>query len=310
MAEWDSFWQRADKAAALAGTGSRQHPRIAAFWASLASGARPRCVDLASGSGGMFACLPEALAPGGTAEWVALDISTAAVRDLMRRFPGVAGLVADAANPPFEERSFDIVTSQYGVEYAGPDAVVAAARLVAPGGRLALLVHSRPGRIYDECRASLDAIDRLKAARVFPLATSQLAAGFGAVQAGNPGGVERARRKLKPAFRALNQGLKRHGDAVASGLLARFRSDLAQIAERLPNYARSDVLGWLRNMQRELDDYRTRMLAMTTAALELREIDAIAERLRADGLRPDTDAPRPLLDGSASLGWIIEAERP
>ena len=95
MAEWDSFWQRADKAAALAGTGSRQHPRIAAFWASLASGAGPRCVDLASGSGGVFACLPEALAPGGTAEWVALDISTAAVRDLMRRFPGVAGLVAD-----------------------------------------------------------------------------------------------------------------------------------------------------------------------------------------------------------------------
>ena len=313
MAEWDGFWQRGDRPSALTAASRRPHPRIAAFWASLPPGPAhvgPRCIDLASGSGAVFACLPDTLTPDGAATWVALDISPAAVSALKRRFPGVAGLVADAANPPLEPRRFDIVTSQYGVEYAGPGAIAAAARLVGPGGRLALLVHSRPGRIYEECRVNLDAIDRLRAARVLPLAASQFAAGFKAIQAGNPGGAERARRRLRPAFRALNQSLDKHGEAIASGLPARLRAELGRIAQRLPAYDRAEVLGWLRNMRQELDDYRTRMLAMTNAALELTDVNAITRQLSAEGLRPCGGEPRQLLDGAASLGWIVEATRP
>ena len=75
----------------------------------------------------------ERLGAGARLVITALDGSHSALAELRRRHPGIRCVVADAVRAPFPDGAFDVVTSQFGLEYAGQAALPEAARLVAPG---------------------------------------------------------------------------------------------------------------------------------------------------------------------------------
>ena len=62
-----------------------------------------------------------------------------------------------ATELPLPDSSFDFVVSQFGVEYAGIDAFIEAARLVKPGGQLSLLCHYQDGYIDSKNQKMLEA---------------------------------------------------------------------------------------------------------------------------------------------------------
>jgi ubiquinone/menaquinone biosynthesis C-methylase UbiE len=309
---WDTYWHGAGHGGAFS-SGGTSHPLVLSFWKDFFSRARedfvsPRIVDIASGSGAVVDCARKAF-DDAPASFTCVDISQSAIATLVERFPGVTGIVADARSIPLESDSYDIVTSQFGIEYAGLEAVNEVARLPVRGGRVALLMHHRSGGIYRQCAASHDAIKMLATSKFIPRTIATFEAGFAASRGGNNTAYQAAAKRLNPAIRAVESIMMKHGRDVADGTIVRLYKDVAAIHGRLPNYDPSEVLGWLQGMEQELEAYAERMDSMCKAAIDEETFAGLRDGLqngrytidRADALKNDaTGVP---------LGWALIATR-
>lgn len=310
---WDTYWRDAADAAAYS-AGGIAHPTILSFWQALfrempREDSRLRCLDVASGSGAVVAGLYSAIDES-SCEVTCIDASAGAIRSLKSRFPGVTGIVADAAAIPLDSHSFDVVTSQFGMEYAGPGASAELARLLAPGGRLGLLAHCRHSSIYRDCEASLDAVHRTQAANFIPLSIRLFEAGFAAVRGADREPYERAAQALDPAVRVLDGILEEHGPQVAGYAIRRLYDDVARIHGRMQFYEPAEVLDWLRRMESELAAFAMRMSSMCESALDRQTFDRLVEEFAAKGLSTvRADELADPADGSV-LAWAVVAERP
>lgn len=304
---WDRYWQ-ADRGEALAG--SSTHPELERFWAGFfaeASGVStdPRLVDLASGSG---AVVQSAIAGLGDASITCIDLSAAAIRRLESRYPGVRGVVADVRAIPLAPGSCDLLTSQFGVEYAGSDALYDALALLAPGGRLGCLLHCRDGEIHRHCGANLQAVTELQESGFIRQGIDLFRAASALRRGGDPAAVDAAAKRLAPAVRAVEAIIRRHGKHVAEGALLRLYRDVRTVHQRLAHYEPDEIVHWLESMQREFAAYAARLSAMQAAALDPSAFDALCERLRDRGIRirrRDTVGPAV----GAPLAWALVAER-
>jgi SAM-dependent methyltransferase len=309
---WDTYWRGTRDATAYSCGGSG-HPVIRSFWSDLFQVTRrycdvPRIIDIASGTGAVIDAATSAYGDRLPA-FTCLDTSAAAMRVLRERYPSATTLVADARHIPLRSRTFDVVTSQFGVEYAGSGAITEARRLVAPGGRLGFLLHSRESSIYQECSASLDAVTRVRQSRFIPLARTLFTTGFSAYRGGDRAPYETAARSLAPALSSLESIMTDHGKHVAGDLVMRLYDDVATVHERLQHHVPSDILGWLDRLETELDAFAERMASMCSAAMNHGEFGRLCDALRDSGFAVDraralADPGRPL-----PLAWALLATR-
>lgn len=311
-ASWDTYWQGAGEAGAYTGGGST-HPAVVAFWQEFFRDIRehyaePRIVDIASGNGAVVEHAAEAFG-GSLPAFTCVDIAPAAIGTLEQRFAGLTGVVADARSIPLESGAYDVATSQFGVEYAGPDALDEMIRLVAPGGRLALLVHHADGGIYRQCAASREALARLREARFLPLAAKMLETGFAAVRGGDRAAHESATRAYVPALRAAEAILRQYGQHVADGTIVRLYRDIRDIHGRMARYEGAEVLGWLGRLEREIEAYEGRMDSMCRAAVDAAGFDAMVERIRRAGLEIRRAGPLANPATELPLAWELIAAR-
>ena len=310
-ASWDTYWRGSASTGALTAEGA-SHPSLARFWSDVfrqraSDSDAARCIDIASGTG---AVVEAAVASETTASLVCLDISRAALRLLARRFPTTDPVVASADRLPFADKSFDLVTSQFGAEYAGTRAIDEAARVVALGGELVMLVHIRPGIIHSECSASASAADGLIASDFLTLAGQALEKAFLSGPPTRNADWMQREAPLMAAGQALGKLLAEHGRQVAGGMLAEVVDTVSRALASPASFDRDEVLTWLGRLHEEMPAYRERMQSMCAAALDRQAFDALAGRLRSAGfalrraqpLRPEPNRP--------PLAWILHAERP
>lgn len=284
---WDTYWRGTHENAAHK-EGGPQEPVLSTFWTDffqreLIQRAQPLVLDLACGNGAVTGHA-RGVVPG--LQVYCSDYSLSALLELQRRHPGCACLVADAAHLPLADASFDLVVSQFGLEYAGEAALAEAARLLAPGGILALLIHVHDGGIYRECEFNRDVLQELQALEVLPLARTAFAAGF-ALNRGDcsPETFKQAERAFTPAVRGLETLLRDRGPAAAGGLPQQLYQDIAHMYRRMSAYESADILQWLAGMQGELLAYTGRMQSMLDAAWRKDQIDSAAGRMAAQGFR-------------------------
>lgn len=312
MAGWDKFWRESSADASFVGANGT-HPLLVRHWKEFFSShqklsADSKCIDLASGTGIVVQSAQES--PDHTMPlYCGLDLSLSAINQLVTHHPGTAGVVANAASAPFDCRSFDLVTSQFGVEYAGIAGIREAARLVAAGGDLVLVLHSKPGVVHTECSSSVEVIDKLRQARFFPLAISMFNSSFAAMRGSEQHKYERARRRFKPACRVLERALSKHGPDVASGFLQKLRNDIGHINAQIQNFEQKEVLGWLRQLDNEMSAYRARMKSMTDSSLTARELNEIVLMLSEAGLTQIESAALIEQESGTQLGWSLRARR-
>lgn len=310
---WDAYWVGAGTGAAYSRDGA-EHPEFSAFWNAVFADASSRdgglsLLDIATGNG---AVVERALTcrPDDVTAVTCVDKSEVAIDTVRGRFPQIAGIVADARAVPLDDARFDLVTSQFGTEYAGTAAMREAARLVAPGGTIAMLLHIEPGSIFEACSDSARAVSSLQQSRFVPLARHFFEAGFAAVRGADRSAYDAAGRKLAPAIAAVESILSDYGSAVAGGMISRLHGDVARIHERIQYHDPDEVLTWISAMESELAPYAERMAAMTRAALDERAFDRIRDPLhragfdilRAEALRPAGD--------DLPLAWAMIARRP
>ncbi len=307
---WNSYWHGTGDVGAYS-SGGVNHPVILAFWKDFFQSvkqdyAQPRVIDIASGNG---AVVEHAMAALGNQypDFTCLDVSEAAIANIRGRFPQVNGIVTDARSIPYDQGSFDIATSQFGVEYAGVEAINETARLLAVGGRLAFLLHNQAGSIHQECLESLDAVVCLKESRFIPYAIEMFDAGFKAVRGADRTAYELAAKNLAPAISALEAVMKKYGQHVAGDTISRLYNDVGQIHERIQHYDPSEILGWLNEMDGELNAYAGRMSSMSKSAIDSASFKQIREGLRNRGLTIDRAEPLVIPNQELPLAWVLIA---
>jgi len=309
---WDAYWQGARRADAFA-AGGVTHPAVASFWDNvlgelLARDEAPRVLDLATGSGAVVERLMQNPAGPGC-KVTCVDLSSAAIDNVCERFPDVRGVVADALDIPLDAGQFDLVTSQFGLEYAGPGAFDEAARLLAKNGSLVLLMHVKPGIIFDECAAALDAVQRTQRCRFVELSRQFLEAGFAAVRGADREAYDRAGSQLNPAIQELESILQQYGEHVAGDTIVRLYTDVQRFHSRIQHYEPKEVLSWLGTMNSELAAYEARMASMLDAAIDEAGFAELAHRFESLGIRVVESAPFSAGPGSPPVAWALRAIR-
>lgn len=309
---WDTYWQGTGDVGAFS-AGGVSHPAIAAFWGNFFSAVASRgqvtqLLDVATGNGAILETALSIL-KAKTTSITCVDISAAAIENVEKRFPGTQGVVADARSIPLDSEQFNLVTSQFGVEYAGLEAVGEAARLVASGGQLALLLHIEGGIVHKECSASLAAIEKLQASNFVPYAIELFETGFAAVRGADRTAYDAAGAQLAPAIQIAEVIMAEHGEGVAGDTIARLYSDVGKIHNDMPKYEPEEVLEWLTSMNNELRAYADRMSSMMAAAVDEVAFKGLCKNLQSSGFSLDRSEPLVPDEQPAPLAWVLVASR-
>jgi SAM-dependent methyltransferase len=295
---WSDYWER-DGAGGEVFVNARgeAHPALASFWQAAFSGAPAgtRIIDIASGAGSVFAHLPE----DHDYELTASDISGVALESLGQRIPEVTTLLCPAEAIPVDDASFDMVVTQFGIEYAGVPAFDEAARLVAPGGRFVGLCHYRDGYIDSENRAQLDEAKVVKDCGFIDAAIVLAKAAFTS---------DAARlKKAQDAFVAIaspvGEGMRRHRKGIHTYLFQGFR----RLYENRRQYALADVTGWLDAMRGELDKTVDRLERICDAALSADDVEQIRQLFEARGLKEVNCTPFETAENQLPVAWQLVA---
>ena len=309
---WDSYWHGTGEVGAYA-SGGVNHPIIQQFWDEFFQRAKQtykqtKMIDIASGNG---AVLERALATYQDEHFdvTCLDVSEAAIANIRERFPDVTGIVSDARSIPLESDGFNIATSQFGIEYAGLEAIDETARLLAKGGKLALLMHHQEGSINQECMESLDAIHQLQESRFISLAIDMFSAGFAAVQGADREQYEAAATKLATGITALEAIMTQYGPHVAGDTIAQLYDDVARIHQRIQHYEPDEILDWLKTMDGELDAYAGRMSSMSQSATDQEHFEQVVADLRDKGYKIERADPLVTAESELPLAWVLIATR-
>ncbi len=275
------------------------HPALAKFWRDILDGLAPgtRIIDVACGAGSIYAHLPadHGFALTGT------DISAEALAALEKRIPGVNAVQCGADEIPCDDASFDLVLSQFGVEYAGIRAFAEAGRLLAPGGRLRALVHIEDGLIDRNNRAQLEEASVVQDCRFIDLALDLAEA----VYSGDRKLVAAAEKAFVPAGHAVSAGIRRCPRGVHVHLFRGFR----QLYERRQAYAREDVTGWLEQMGGEVERSLDRLTRMRNAAMSTDDMHRIAEELGERSLSDVRFREFRTGDNEVPVAWFLQGYR-
>jgi SAM-dependent methyltransferase len=150
---WSDYWAAGRLTSLPNDFAANYEGEIAAFWSAqfreVPEGGR--MLDVCTGNGAIpLLAAADFAARGRQVQLVAIDAANIDPGAIAIKYPELASLVAGiefAGNSPIEtcelpDQHFDLVTSQYGIEYA--DWGVAArqvTRMLKPGGRLAIVCH-------------------------------------------------------------------------------------------------------------------------------------------------------------------------
>lgn len=327
--EWSRFWQRGTVTTFEGHFSENYDAEIRDFWWAeferIPHGAR--VVDLATGNGAVALLAAQfAREHGKSFRITGLDSAAIDAARLAEARPALAQDLAAVAlhgGVPLEATglepgSVDLVTSQYGFEYGDTAAGSReAARILVPGGRVAMITHHDQSAILAQAREGLAQVAMCLEQERF---------------------VHLARRMVK-LFRGLKPG-RQHGRLNWTPGAVKVREELMAAAGRLERHARDPevqrkdagfiefvVPGVLRlleqsralSLQRleqawgeieaEAETYRLRMADLVSAARSQAGMEEICSQLAAAGLVEATFAPLSYRGGTL-LGWTLTARKP
>ena len=233
-------------------------------------------LDIASGAGSIYADLPEHQHYlHGT------DISIEALKLQRTRIKGISVTASSADKLPFPSNQFDLIVSQFGIEYAGSAAFLEAVRVLAPGGRMVLLCHYRNG--YIDSRIA----PQLTGARI-ALETGFTDKAAELINARLSGTRNERFQRAKQAFIDCERKLAACLDKRSEGIHVHLDQGFKKMYENYLNYEEEDIRSWLSNVQVEIQTSVGRLSAMDKATMTEAEIGDICQALLQAGCQKAT----------------------
>lgn len=313
--DWNLYWRRAGNVPVF-GQFTKNGDSLRIFWAeylaqALADPERNRVLDMACGSGAVSTVAADVAERADSGiQLFCLDYSGDAVTDLRRRMPQVGAVASDAGAAPFAGGAFDVVASQFGLEYAGPAAFVEAARLISANGVLCAICHLGSGPIHRECLDNLDTVETVLGCRFLPLAKSAFDALFALDRGdGSAQAAQEAHRALTEAAATMRRLIETKGAQAASGTPARLFQDVGYMYNQRRKFVPRQVFEWIDLMSGEVTAYAGRMRAMSQAALDETAIGDIRRSLISAGLSVEEPQKLPLGPDAEPGAWVLKAAR-
>lgn len=306
--DWSEYWANEGAAGEVfVGKDGRTHPALETFWRGQfdaignpdgdPDGEAAKVVDLACGAGSVFAHLDNL----GQLELHGLDVSEQALELLNKRLPAVRTQTGSAAEPPYDLRSFDLVVSQFGIEYAGVDAFRAAAALVADGGRFAALAHYQDGHIDRKNRKLLSGAEAATEVGFADRALDLVKAGV----IGDKAKQDEAADAFIVAERALAAEVENNREGLHAQLYLGFR----HLFKERQHYQPQDILVWIAKAEGELTSALIRLRAMCAAALSEADTQRIVELFEAEQLIDIAVEPFVTPNNTLPIAWRVTARR-
>lgn len=289
---WSRYWAGGALHSCAGSFDGDYDDAIGAFWRAVYAALEPgaRVLDLATGNGAL-ARLLLASRPLADVEIDAVDLADIRPPWLQglppewrSRVRVAGGIAAEAL--PFADACFDLVVSQYGLEYTALARSCAEVRRVCrPGGAIALLLHHReslPVRLggaetthCDWLLAGGGLLDRAR--RLLPfLARLATPAGVASVQRDPE--AARARERLNESMRALEA---RARAAFAPDLLYETQAAVGELLGSVVHSGERAAGARLQQIVAGLEQARLRQAELGAHALDRAGVDALAAALGA-----------------------------
>jgi SAM-dependent methyltransferase len=207
---------------------------------------------------------------------------------------------------PFPDRRFDAAISQYGIEYSDlacsiPEAV----RVIAPGGRLRLVVHAAEGAVAAGARAVIAEADLLLGEIGLTGAAARCFEALWAVE--REGGDER--QEADEAFAAFQAALERTArqipQAQDANMFKNSGAVLLDTFKRRGHFDLEQLLAKVEQVESEIRAHRGRLLALVEAALDGAQAAALAVQLETAGAKAADSSP--LRNADELIGHIVTA---
>lgn len=311
---WDRYWHYDRIASCFDGAAAANYDECVAagwrgFFGGLPEGAR--ILDLCTGNG---AAAIIAAAAKKRFEIHAVDQANidppAYVTRHAEDFAAIRFIPATAVEAlPFPDGRFDAAISQYGIEYSDlarslPEAV----RVIAPGGRLRLVVHAADGDVAAGARAVIAEAGLLL--EEIDLTGCAMRC-FEALWAVERTGDEAARPRADAAFAAFQNALAQTAGEIAQArdptMFKNSGAVLFDTFQRRGHFDLDQLRAKPAGIEAEIRAHRGRLVALVEAALDAAEAEALAERLRDAGAAADSS---PLGNADQLIGHVIEARFP
>jgi ubiquinone/menaquinone biosynthesis C-methylase UbiE len=294
---WSLYWQGGNIDSCIASASVDDRALVSAGWQDLARSlpAGAAVLDLATGNG---AVPRDLLTVNPSLAITGVDLAEIAPDNLLVSEPTLASVTfrggVDICQLPFEDASFDVVTSQFGLEYAPLAAAIdEASRILRPGGRLQLLLHHSGSAVVTPSAALVEEINRLFIKDGLLTTLNRFLAGDADLAA-----LEQAGQ----AYLAAPEVRTRHISGQILQGINQVIVDLGQQPQRARLLAQT--------MQSRLSAERSRLLQLQAAALDDASALALEDQLSALGY---TDIQRSRLqapgDPPAVIGWQLSATR-
>ncbi len=309
---WSQYWHFDRIASCFDGAGRTNYAgEIAgswrAFFAELPAGA---CIlDLCTGNGAVALLAAE---EGRAARIVAVDQADIDPPAFVSRHADLYARVdfrggTDVESLPFGDGGFDAVVSQYGIEYADLSrALPEAVRMIAPGGRLRVVVHAADGVVVRDARVVIEDADLLLVGIDLP---GHAARCFEAVVAVERDGGDAAR--ADSSFAGFQEALMRTARHVPhasdSAIFRNSGAVLLDTFQRRGGFDLGQLLGKVEEVRSEIAAHRARLAALVDSALDAKEAASVTARL---GVLGGVAADRPLNSAAGLIGHVIAARFP
>jgi ubiquinone/menaquinone biosynthesis C-methylase UbiE len=301
---WTDYWQKEGAAGEVyVDKKGNKSPFLSDFWhhyfVSLSKeNTHKKLIDIASGAGSIFA----ELAKAHPFELFAADVSGHALEQLNSRIANVTTTVCSAACIPFEDRTFDIIVSQFGIEYGGIAAFEEATRLLKKGGELVFLCHHEDGSIDSRNKIELHGAYLVKEIEFIHKAFSVTQGAFS--------GDAQAFNQECDAFVEVEPRLAAFCQAHPNGVHAYLYSGFKTLFSQRNAYTEEDIVKWLAQMAPEVDKAILRLEEMRKATLSISDMQNIRQGMLASGLTRVEFSPLSVPVNSLPLAWHISARRP
>ncbi|MDH4047965.1 MAG: class I SAM-dependent methyltransferase [Gammaproteobacteria bacterium] len=304
---WRNFWKTDRAASCVPGNADTEieiHEHWRAYFARLPDNSR--ILDIATGNGIL---LLQAAKVARDKHFVLTGIDLADIdpHRYVSEFSQVnveVDFVAetDAANMPFEDGSFDVVVSQYGLEYAQlGSALDEVERVLRPGGYFCWLAHCEDSDVVMQNRDQSDQVNFLLGPDGPVVAMERL--------------ISRIARNKNPkwAMTRLDKSM-RLAEAFCranppAGIVTEVCNGFTEVANRWQAYAPKNLQKMVVHTRTELVAHRQRITELRAAVIGGKRADLVRERLAA--ARWEEPEISTLCVGSASgpVGLMIRARR-
>ncbi|MBY6186717.1 class I SAM-dependent methyltransferase [Marinobacter hydrocarbonoclasticus] len=288
MDHWDNYWQYSQQTV----NDDAWNRSANASWAALKGAIEPhwRCLDLACGNGHLI----QLLSPAG-ASWVGTDLA---------RISPPAGIEFHARVPlqkqPFENAQFDLVVSQFGIEYGPrPDTFDEALRVLKPGGQFQFLMHHRHSTISRALEAENRDIEHLKSGQLSDAVEALIAVLARQDLARTDPAIVAAVESVKAALAAISQ-------TASAGFVGYLNQGIDHVVNRMGQQSVEQKVDVWRKGLDALWQCHQRNKDQLDAALDAEAADAIVSQIGASTSHIEC---RLVKAEGAAMGWCLQGTK-